>query len=268
VTWWPCDLGAKAEAEELIQRVAPDVIFHLASEVAGSRDRALVVPMFYANLASAVHLLSAAARLPGTRVVQVGSMEEPRPGAVASSPYAIAKVAATGYAQMFHDLWQLPVTTLKVAMAYGPEQRDLRKLVPHVITSLLAGLPPKVSSGHREIDWVYVDDVVDALVMAALVPAAAGAVVEIGSGRGISIRDTVTRLAELIGSGVEPRYGAELDRSRDSARIADTTAARALGWQPRVPLDEGMARTVRWYVERIGNRSVDSPECPVGRSSC
>lgn len=253
VRWWRRDMCDGAQVEDLVQRVAPDVVFHLASVVAGARDPALVAPMFRANLAGVVHLLASTQRLGGTRVVLAGSMEEPRADESASSPYAAAKGAATEYARMYRDLWQLPVTTLRISMVYGPGQPDLRKVVPYVITSLAGGRPPRLSSGRREIDWVYVDDVVDAFLAAAAAPPSVGGAFDIGSGVGVSIRDTVARIGRLMGTTVQPRFDAGADRPRDTARIADPSAALAsLGWRPATGLDDGLTRTIRWYTAPAG----------------
>jgi UDP-glucose 4-epimerase len=234
----------------LVRRVAPQVIVHLASEVAGTRDHRAVLSTMHSNLSSAVHLLAAAVEQPQTRVVLAGSMEEPTLGTAPPSPYAAAKSAATGYGRMFHELWRLPVTTLRVAMVYGPGQRDRLKLVPYAITSLLSGEPPRLSSGRRKIDWVYVDDVVDAFVKAIEAPTADGAVLDIGSGTAVSIRDTVSRIVDLASPGAQPHYGAVADRQSDEACIADPTAAEEkIGWRASTPLDQGLARTVDWFRE-------------------
>jgi UDP-glucose 4-epimerase len=251
VTWWQCDLTDAEATTTLLRRVTPDVVLHLASEVAGAREPGLVLPMLRANLAGAVHLMTAAVERSGTRVVLAGSMEEPKPGEAPSSPYAAAKVAATGYAEMFHSLWGLPVTTLRIAMAYGPDQPDHRKLIPYVITSLLAGRAPELGDGTRAVDWVYIDDVVEAFVAAASSPAAPGAVLEIGSGVPVTINEVVSNLVDIVGSDVAPRFGAIPGRTGESARIADPEGAAALiGWRPTVSLPEGLWRTVRWYGDR------------------
>ena len=71
-------------------------------------------------------------------------------------------------------LHELPVVHLRVFMVYGPGQLDLRKLVPYVTVSLLRGEAPRLTSGARAVDWIYVDDVVDAFLRAAVAPGAGG----------------------------------------------------------------------------------------------
>ena len=93
-----------------------------------------------------------------------GSLEEPDTAdAVPTSPYAASKLGARARASV-QRLMGLQVTVLRVFIVYGPGQRDVGKLVPHTILSLLRGDPPRISSGVREIDWIYLDDVVEAFL--------------------------------------------------------------------------------------------------------
>jgi UDP-glucose 4-epimerase len=249
--WERVDLTDYGAVRDLLLALRPDVVVHLASEVSGSRDRDLVLPMMQANLVAAVNVMLASADAECRRVVLAGSMEEPDlgdPGAVAQSPYAVAKWATLAYARLFHALYELPVVHLRVFMVYGPGQRDLRKLVPYVTVSLLRGRAPKLTSGAREVDWVYVDDVVDAFLKAAAAPGLEGASLDIGSGELITARALVVRLSEVVGGDVDPEFGAIADRQLERVRVADpTTAAQAMGWRPRTPLDEGLERTVEFY---------------------
>ncbi|MET8050644.1 SDR family NAD(P)-dependent oxidoreductase [Streptosporangium sp. NPDC005286] len=250
-TWHVADVADEGAVEKLVTSVRPEVVFHLASEVAGARDPRLVLPMLHSNLTGVVNLLTAVAGAPGTRVVLAGSLEELRPeegDRAPSSPYAVSKWAADGYARMFHHLWGVQVSNLRIGMVYGPGPQDTRKLVPYAALSLLRGQEPELGSGTRELDWVYVDDVVDAFLAAGETPDAAGRAFDIGTGKGTSIRDTVDLLSRIVGGRIGPRYGALTDRPLDSARIADPApASEILGWRPTVGLEEGLRRTVEWF---------------------
>jgi UDP-glucose 4-epimerase len=249
---WECaDLSDHLATQTLLRRLRPDVVFHLASEVAGSPDRDLVLPMLQGNLISAVNVMLAAGEVECRRLVLAGSMEEPDlgdPNEVARSPYAVAKWAARGYARLFHALYELPVVHLRIFMVYGPGQRDVRKLVPYTTLSLLRGQRPKLTSGARGVDWVYVDDVVDAFIRAAIAPGVDGTSLDIGSGQLVTVRALVARLCDLVDSGVEPVFGAIADRNHAPVRVADPArAASTIGWQAFTPLDRGLERTVDYY---------------------
>ncbi|MEV5412340.1 NAD-dependent epimerase/dehydratase family protein [Thermopolyspora sp. NPDC052614] len=249
--WHAADLGDPEASLGLIRRVRPDHVFHLASEVTGARDPAVVRATLDGNLGAAINLLTAATEVPVRRLVLAGSVEEPREGdPTPSSPYAAAKWAATGYARMFRDLWGVPVTVLRVAMVYGPGRQSTARLVPHVALSLLRGEDPAVSSGTRLVDWVYVDDVVEAFLLAAEIEAASGRVLDVGGGGQVTVRETVELLARLVGGTARPRFGAVPDRPLDRPQVSDIgPTADVLGWRPAVGLEEGLRRTVAWYAE-------------------
>lgn len=257
IAWLVGDVGDPDDVERVFEVVRPDVVFHLASRVAGDRDVELVQPMLADNLLGAVNVLVAAERRGQPRVVLAGSMEEPAPHsrhAVASSPYAAAKWAATGYARMFHALYALPVVVLRIFMVYGPGQRDRTKLVPYVIESLLTGEPPRLTGGTRAVDWIYVDDVVDALLSAAQAPSVEGKVLDVGSGSTVTIRELVRRLATTMGTTVEPVFGELADRPAETEEVAEVRPTEeALCWRPATTLDRGLRLTVDWYAERGGS---------------
>jgi nucleoside-diphosphate-sugar epimerase len=233
-----------------MRAVRPEIIFHLASVVTGSRDLDQVWPTFRNNLASTVNVLIDATKVGCDRIVLTGSMEGPssdQPDALPPSPYAAAKWAGSVYARMFHALYGCPVVILRVSMVYGPDQSDRTKLIPYVARCFLDGIAPELSSGRRPVDWVYVDDVVEAHMQAAHVPGALGRVLDVGSGNSVTIREVVERLAELTEAGVGPLFGALPDRLLEEDLVADVEETdRFLGWRATTDLDEGLRRTVDW----------------------
>lgn len=248
--WWRADLATPGAAERVLAEVEPDVVFHLASHVYGSRELSHVLPAFRDNLASTVELLTAATERGGCRFVLAGSMDEPLPGdpSPPPSPYAAAKIAASTYARFFHSLYRLPVTIARIFMVYGPDQKDEKKLVPYVTRSLLAGESPRLSSGARSVDWVYVGDVVEALLVLASRDEPSGRTIDVGTGVASSVRQVVELLAEIIGGDAEPRFGAVDERPNETEPVADVDAtAELVGWRAEVPLEEGLRRTVAWY---------------------
>jgi UDP-glucose 4-epimerase len=250
VHWWQGDLGDADSVASTLERIRPEVVYHLAGYVSGSRAIEAVLPSLRDNLVSAVNVLVAATRV-GSSVVLAGSQEEPEPSAedpVPASPYAAAKLAVGSFARLLHALYGLQVVNLRIFMVYGPGQHDRAKLVPYVITSLLQGEQPKLSSGTRPVDWVYVDDVVDAFVAAPSREELAGESVDVGTGELVTIRAIVERIVETVGAGVEPDFGALPERPLEIVRAADAERTKdLLGWQPRTPLAEGLRATVDWY---------------------
>ena len=251
--WWQGSLGDISFVRRLFAELRPSHVFHLAGAVTGVRDLDVVVPTFVGNLAATVNLLTAAAEARCGRVVMAGSLEEPDdPHEPPSSPYAASKLGEYQYARMFQSLYDLPVVVPRVFIAYGPGQDHPKKLIPHVVSSLLRGESPQLSSGTRPVDWVYVDDVAEGLVSAAL----AGDVtqrVDIGSGTLVTVRAIVEKIAGMIApSSPKPLFGALPDRAMEQVRVADVaTTTRLTGWAPRTPLEVGLRQTVDWLRGRL-----------------
>jgi UDP-glucose 4-epimerase len=252
IQWWNADLVEIEAARSLIRIIQPDVIFHLASLVTGSRNLEMVLPIFQNNFLTAFNLLMATAENSAGRIILAGSLEEPdEVDSVPCSPYAAAKWSASTYARMFRALYQIPVVIAKIFMVYGPGQSDHTKLIPYVITSLLRGKAPKLSSGVRLVDWIYVDDVVEGLIRCTEVPGTDGSTVELGSGELISVRDVVQQLSDLVACGVEPEFGALPNRPLERVKKANIAQSyQLIGWQPSTPLREGLSRTIKWYKEQ------------------
>jgi nucleoside-diphosphate-sugar epimerase len=144
----------------------------------------------------------------------------------------------------------------RVFVTYGPGERNLRKLIPYVILSLFKGEAPELTRGLRPVDWIYVADVVDALVAAGQMPALEGFTIDVGSGSLVTIRTVVEEIVRLVGCRVEPIFGALPDRPMEQVRAADTGPALAkLGWKPLTNLREGLAQTVEWYRRELEGHS-------------
>jgi nucleoside-diphosphate-sugar epimerase len=250
LTWLHGDLADRSVMTSVIQRSQPDVVFHLAGHVSGAQGAEQVEPTFAANLVSTVHLLNETASR-NCRVVLTGSMQEPdRPGdpPIPCSPYAASKWAAGAYARMFHALYGLQVVIGRPMMVYGPGQWDRAKLLPYLATSLLTGESPAVSTGTRELDWVYVTDVVDGLMTLARASNVCGLTIDLGSGTLTSIRAIAEQVGAIVGSQTPIRFGAVPDRPLERPRAARAEETYALiGWRATTMLDEGLRQTVAWY---------------------
>jgi nucleoside-diphosphate-sugar epimerase len=178
-------------------------------------------------------------------------MEEPEEDDnidIPCSPYAAAKWASSGYARMFHALYGTPVVTARIFMVYGPAQQDLNKLIPYVTLSLLRNEAPKLTVGKRKIDWIYVTDVVEGLIMIAIAEDVEGCIVDLGSGSLVSIRTIVQHLVDFIDPHIEPLFGELPDRPGEQERIADVeNTYKMIGWKPRISLQRGLKVTIDWY---------------------
>jgi nucleoside-diphosphate-sugar epimerase len=230
-----------------------DLVYHLAAHGAYSwqEDEATIRET---NVGGTENALAA-----GRRVVVAGSSSEygRKPHAPAedepldpNSPYAAAKAEATALALA------RGAVVLRVYSAYGPWEEPNR-LIPTLLARGLAGeLPPLVSPSVAR-DFVHVDDVCTAFALAAR--AQPGRVYNVGSGRQTTVEEVVWVTRGLLDLEAEPEWGSMPDRRWDTETwVANPQRIRKeLGWEARVALEEGLARTLEWLrseapVERYG----------------
>jgi nucleoside-diphosphate-sugar epimerase len=251
MVWWQGDVADYAVMEQIFAAAQPEFVFHLASEVTGSRDQQVVLFTMRSNLISTVHLLDLVTKHRCQRLILAGSLEEPSregEGAVPASPYAAAKASSTLYARMFFSLYQTPVVIARLFMVYGPAQRDTTKLIPYVILTLLHGDVPKLSSGTRPVDWIYVDDVVNGMIKCAVAPGIEGKTIDLGSGELVTIRQVIETLAAIVEPGAPLGFGVLSDRAFEQVRAANVEESLALiDWKPKIALEEGLRRTANYF---------------------
>ncbi len=251
VQWRQGDLSDLTFVEAIIQEIQPEYIYHLASHVLGSREFEVVESTFRSNFLSAFNLLIATHQYPCNRLILAGSFEEYNSHAetvIPSSPYTAAKVAASNYARMFHKLYGTPVCMAALYMVYGPGQIDLSKLLPYVIMKTLQGESPQMTSGVRKIDWIYVDDVVSALLRMSDAPGIDGMTIDVGSGASITIEEVVKLAMEMIDPSVLPKFGSVRDRPMEQERNADVDATFSrIGWRPTTDIRTGLQKTIDYY---------------------
>ncbi len=174
------------------------------------------------------------------------------------SPYAVSKLAAEYYVRTVGILWGIETVSLRIFNAYGPGQ-PLRAFFPPVIPSFLqrvisGGSVIVHGDGGNTRDYVYLDDVVDALVAASTAPSVDRLVINVGSGVDTSVNDLVDLVARVVGKQVIPLYSAKTSAGV-SRLCADLTLAREkLGYQPKVSLEEGLRRTLE-LDERFRSRA-------------
>ena len=244
------DLQSLNSVKYCLSHIKPEIVYHLASLVNTRQHLNLVLPTLKNNLVGSVNLFVVLAEVTCERLVVVGSSEEPgagRLGAIANSPYAAAKEAETDYARMFHKIFSLPLVLARPFMSYGPRQ-PVEKIIPFVITGLLTGNPPEISSGKRVCDLIYVQDLVMGLILSGFKPKLTGEAIDLGLGVGIAVHDMVNLISELIDGSVKPKFGAIPDRLYEAPQIANGEETfRLLGYRPHWSLHDGIKLTIDWY---------------------
>ena len=189
----------------------------------------------------------------GTHAFNVGEANVTTIGSVGEArwTYAVAKLAAEHFARAYHDEFDLPIVSVRPFNVYGPGQIGGGAIRAFIETALEGNDLVVRGDGSQIRAWCYVDDMVNALLLVLERDEAVGDTFNIGNARStVTIYDLAQRVRRLTGSDVDIVF--EPHRSPDvEIRIPNVDKARAvLGFEARVDLDDGLARTIAWYRER------------------
>jgi UDP-glucose 4-epimerase len=254
---------------ELIERHRPEVVFHLAAQVDVRRSIADPVRDAMVNVVGTLNLLQACAHARVRKLVFASSggciYGEPdddrlpvtedqvhRPEAMPESPYGVSKKVVLDYLRYFKAVPGLDFTALALSNVYGPRQEPAGEaglegqVVAIFCRRMLARRPCTIyGDGTQTRDFVYVADVVEAF--AAARDGASGELVNVGTGRELSVNELHAKLAAKTGLAVEPSHAPTRPGELRRSVVDPSKAAAVLGWTPRCDLDEGLEETVAWF---------------------
>lgn len=243
-----------------------DQVFHLAALIGIPYSYAAPASYVQTNLIGTLNLAEAALKAGVQRFIHTSTsetygtalytpMDESHP-LQAQSPYAASKIAADKMVESFTRSFGLPAITVRPFNTYGPRQ-STRAVIPTIITQALAGRVIRLGSLSPVRDLTYVGDTVAGFLAAARSPTEAnGSVVNLGTGRGVSIGDLANLIFEILGGSFEIRTEETRQRPAKSEvmeLISDNSRARTLmGWSPRVALRQGLEQTIAWVADHRG----------------
>ncbi len=257
------DLSNKAQVNDLIARVQPRAILHLAA-AGGTYGTATLEHMLRVNVLGLHYLLDAATALPTAPVVVItgtcieyAAQNRPLTEAdpiLPTSPYAVSKVAAFPIAQHYaHDL---PIRWLRIFNAYGADE-PYPRLAPYIVQHALRGETIELTAGEQIRDYTHVDDVAEAIWRTAALTHSAGGVqvINIGSGQPLPLRVFVETLLDVLhdhGIHAPVQFGAKPYRPDEpmfyAADISRMTAL--LNWTPTISLEMGLRSSVAVMLEQ------------------
>jgi len=245
-TWDECDASKRADVKKIIEKYRPEIIYHLTSDSKGGRDINLIPDSLQNDLVSTINVLLEAAKHHNIHVIITGSFEEPsKNDEFPCSPYAAAKSASTSYARMISSLSGLEVSILRLMMVYGPRQKQY-KVLPYVINRLRDGEFAELGNASRDLDWVYIDDVIDAFLRVGSQPWVSADPIDIGTGSSMRLRDCIEIIGDLMGRPDLLSFGAIEDRAMEREEPANTELARTrLGWHAKTKFKDGIKATIQ-----------------------
>ncbi|MHC4622892.1 MAG: SDR family oxidoreductase [Planctomycetota bacterium] len=171
------------------------------------------------------------------------------------SPYAVGKLVGEYYCFVFNKVFGLETISLRYFNVFGPHQDPTSQYaaaIPAFVTAILKDRPPTVfGDGEQSRDFTYVDNVVDANLLAARAEHTAGEVVNIACGQAVTVNQIIDMVNDLVGRDIRPVYTSP--RPGDIKHsLADITLAQSLiGFKPAVPFRPGLERAIEWYRDNL-----------------
>lgn len=167
------------------------------------------------------------------------------------SPYALTKLAGEKYCGVFYRIYGLSTVALRYFNVFGPRQdphSQYSAVISRFVDAALQGRRPTVyGDGEQSRDFTYVENVVEANLLACFAEAASGMAFNVGTGQEYTLNDLLRFLAAIVGHSIDPIYSeARLGDVRHS-QAAIERARRTLGYEPKVSFKEGLERTVDWF---------------------
>jgi len=254
------DLLDYEKLESIILDIEPDIIFHTAI-YGGYPFQKDIKMIIESNFIGTVNLVNACKKVDFELFINTGSSSE---YGIKSKPmseddilepindYAVSKAAATLYCQAVARREKIPVVTLRLFSPYGYYEEPTR-LIPSVVISCLKEKNPEVTSPNSVRDFIFIEDVIDAYMKVIETSGIGGKIFNIGYGEQHSVGEMVNTVVELTGNNVRPEWGSVPKRANEpNVWQADITKAQdILKWQPKHSLEEGLAKTVKWFMENM-----------------
>jgi GDP-L-fucose synthase len=261
------DLTRWEDAERLFDEARPELVFHLAAEVGGiGANRANPGRYWYANLMMGAHVLELSRLASVRKLVVAGTVcAYPKHTPVpfheddlwngypeeTNAPYGVAKKSILVGGQAYRDQYGLDAIYLLPANLYGPRDNfdlETSHVIPALIRKMLEANDEVVlwGDGSPTREFLYVDDCVEALVLAAERYDGADPV-NIGTGVETSIRELAETIADLTGFEGELVWDTSMPNGQPRRRLDATRAEQLFGFRAGTPLRDGLERTIAWY---------------------
>jgi UDP-glucose 4-epimerase len=170
------------------------------------------------------------------------------------SPYAVSKFAGENYCKAFYESYGLSSSVVRYSNVYGTAQRPDNPycgVVAKFFESAMSGQAPRIhGDGEQTRDFTYIDDVVEATLLAGVNPKADGQVYNVGTGREVSVNQLARLIIEVTGAGVQPEYIDRRDIDNIRRRVVNIEKIRReLRWLPSCTIEQGLRRTYQWLKE-------------------
>lgn len=256
------DLLDYPRVQELVKKIKPEIVYHLGALVDLSRDYQVAQRCIDINIKGTLNLLEALRATPPKKFIFTSTEEvyndNPLPFKENQLPcppsaYSVSKIAAENFCKIFTQELNFSLVIFRIATFYGPEI-PLSKFIAQVIIKSLKNEEIPLNSGTKKRDYIYVDDVVEALILAAEKKLKNQIeTINLGGGKSYQLKELVEMVVKLTKSKSKVIIGAFPDRilEADEWLLDNSKAKKLLGWQPKTSLEQGLRETIDFYKKCI-----------------
>ena len=256
------DISKIKEVENVISEIKPETVYHCATYGVYPNQKD-TQKIDQTNLIGTKNLVSSLAKNTDLkRLVNLGSVFEygSKPGLIKETDstqgldhYGKSKILQTKIIEDLSQQHNLPAVTLRIFTAYGNFEEPGR-LISDIMVAIIKKNPIKILSSSAMRDFIYINDVIDALKKISVKPGINGEIFNVGSGHASSVENIVNLVCNITNTDSEVIWQDKNDREYDKAGTkgyADIQKIEKIGWKPKISLEDGLEKTYEWFKKNI-----------------
>jgi len=248
------DIKNFLELKKIIEEVNPEIIFHLAAMINNSREEGIIKEIFEVNTIGTLNLLIATININYDLLIYTNTFElygdenqapfneEMNPKGI--SPYSTSKICGEYYCKLFLEIYDKPIISFRLPIVYGPGQKG-KMFIPDLMNSIIKRKEFSMTKGKQTRDFIYVDDVIEAFIMACNKKNMKG-IFNLGYGKEISMKEVIETIKKNI--DIDIKFDKPYKEKEIWHYYSDISKIKKeLGWEPRTELKEGLRKTLEWW---------------------
>jgi UDP-glucose 4-epimerase len=260
VFYYDVDLKNKEKLNRIVKNISPDYVVHLAGEKSRSNELKKINSILENNISGTLNLFECLLGIENLkRVTVLGSIEEygftdtPFKENSFENPvsmYGVSKLTVTKLSKIFYNEYQLPITILRPSLVYGPKQ-GTEMFISLMINTLSKQQSFAMTKGEQYRDFIFIDDLVEAIKKTILIDDLSGLVINIASGKSFMLSEIAKKIALILNAENLLQIGAIEYRKLEimNYEVDICLAAKKLKWEPLISIDTGLALTIKSFHE-------------------
>jgi len=258
VNFCQVDLTNRKDVFSAVTSIKPEVVFHLAATISRASEFDMLYRMIDTNLVATINLFNCLRHVtPLQSVIVAGTAEEYGINKVPFrenlrenpiSPYSFSKACMSHLCRLVYNLYEIPTAVLRATLAYGPGQAEVM-FIPSLIKSLLRNEKFLMTAGEQTRDFLFIDDLIEAYLLAGSSDSVAGEILNIGFGKSYRIQDVAKKIGKILGKEHLLSLGDISYRKFEvmEYQVDFSKARRLLNWIPKIDIDQGLQLTIEGF---------------------